>query len=218
MPSWNIHIAHAERLLSEEGAAALGITDANAFVFGNLVPDIPVGHIVKDPCVHVEYRTTHLVDPQHIPLPDADRFWRRYIAQGEPNDVTLGAWAHLMCDNVYNSLTRVRIAELGMKPSTEVRRAKQRDFALFGDTLDICGEIEADGALFAQAAAYPQFELAEADVRAAIAAAHETGLRSRRGKPSSVPAYELLTPEFFEKAFAEAQRRCSDALKGRAAG
>ena len=42
MPSWNIHIAQAERLLARDGACARFVRDANAFLFGNLVPDIPV--------------------------------------------------------------------------------------------------------------------------------------------------------------------------------
>ena len=44
MPSWNIHTAHVERLLREEGAARLGVRDVNAFLFGNFLPDIYVGY------------------------------------------------------------------------------------------------------------------------------------------------------------------------------
>ena len=48
MPSWNIHTAHVERLLREEGADALGVSDVNAFLFGNLAPDVYVGYMVPD--------------------------------------------------------------------------------------------------------------------------------------------------------------------------
>ena len=40
MPSWNIHSAHAEKLLADCGAAALGVADENAFLFGNFVPEV----------------------------------------------------------------------------------------------------------------------------------------------------------------------------------
>ena len=32
MPSWNIHLAHAEQLLADAGAAQLGIDDWNSFL------------------------------------------------------------------------------------------------------------------------------------------------------------------------------------------
>ena len=48
MPSWNIHTAHAELLLREEGAAALGIRDVDAFLLGNLLPDVYVGEAPVD--------------------------------------------------------------------------------------------------------------------------------------------------------------------------
>ena len=43
MPSWNIHIAHAEGLLAKDGPVARVVRDRNAFLFGNLIPDIYVG-------------------------------------------------------------------------------------------------------------------------------------------------------------------------------
>ena len=46
MPSWNIHIAQTERLLERGGAVARTVRDANAFLFGSLVPDIMVGYMV----------------------------------------------------------------------------------------------------------------------------------------------------------------------------
>ena len=42
MPSWNIHIAHAEGLLEDGGPFAGVVRDRNAFLFGNFVPDIYV--------------------------------------------------------------------------------------------------------------------------------------------------------------------------------
>ena len=63
MPSWNIHTAHVERLLREEGAARLGVRDVNAFLFGNFLPDIYVGYMVPVPVVRLrDYRETHFAD------------------------------------------------------------------------------------------------------------------------------------------------------------
>ena len=69
MPSWNIHIAQAERLLARDGACARFVRDANAFLFGNLVPDIPVGYMVPG-APHIAYRETHFTEPVPIPKPD----------------------------------------------------------------------------------------------------------------------------------------------------
>lgn len=77
MPSWNIHIAQAERLLARDGACARFVRDANAFLFGNLVPDIPVGYMVPG-APHITYRETHFTEPVPIPKPDEERFWRSF--------------------------------------------------------------------------------------------------------------------------------------------
>ena len=49
MPSWNIHIAHAEGLLEDGGPFAGVVRDRNAFLFGNFVPDIYVGYVWPSP-------------------------------------------------------------------------------------------------------------------------------------------------------------------------
>ena len=80
MPSWNIHIAHAEGLLAERGPLAGVVSDRDAFLFGNLVPDIYVGYMV--PCVvhPIPYRVTHFAAPEHIPKPREGEFWDAYVA------------------------------------------------------------------------------------------------------------------------------------------
>lgn len=80
MPSWNIHIAHAEGLLAERGPLAGAVRDRNAFLFGSLVPDIYVGYMV--PCVvhPIPYRVTHFAAPEHIPKPREGEFWDMYVA------------------------------------------------------------------------------------------------------------------------------------------
>ena len=55
MPSWNIHTAHVERLLREHGASELGIGDKDAFLMGNLLPDVYVGYMVPDASWRIDY-------------------------------------------------------------------------------------------------------------------------------------------------------------------
>lgn len=219
MPSWNIHVAHVERLLREEGARALGVRDANAFLVGNLVPDVYVGYMVPHTTRVIDYNTTHMAAPCHIPLPDTDEFWDRYVAsRADVSDVVLGAWAHLVCDHVYNSHTRAFLAAHGLEPGERMRIAKQADFALFGRTLDISLKPHVDEALIRACGAFPQYAIAEADVRAAVTVACEVVDENRSCHVGGEPSYELLTPEFFSAAREEANRAIVSGLTRRAAG
>ena len=80
MPSWNIHIAQTERLLERGGAVTRAVRDANAFLFGNLVPDIMVGYMVPGIDQPVPYRKTHFAAPEFIPKPREREFWDTYVA------------------------------------------------------------------------------------------------------------------------------------------
>ncbi|MBM6774283.1 hypothetical protein [Olsenella profusa] len=220
MPSWNIHTAHVERLLREEGADALGITDVNAFLMGNFVPDIYVGYMVPDATYRIDYKLTHLALREHIPLPRADEFWDFYVTGGPqpPSDLTLGAWAHLVADHVYNKHTRAYLERIGMQPGEEARIGKQSDFALFGRTLDISLVPHVDEALLAQCAGFPQYSIAEKDVRSAVDVACGIVERNRTEHVTGKPDYQLLTAEFFEMARAEAHEIIVSGLRGRLGG
>lgn len=80
MPSWNIHIAHAEELLASGGALAAAVCDRNAFLFGNVLPDIRVGYMVPGIVEPIPYRVTHFAKPEHIPKPREWEFWDTYVA------------------------------------------------------------------------------------------------------------------------------------------
>ena len=84
MPSWNIHIAHAERLLKGGGSVARAVRDGNAFLFGNLIPDIYVGYMVPGVVRPVPYRVTHFAKPEHIPKPRAGEFFDAYVLPRSP--------------------------------------------------------------------------------------------------------------------------------------
>ena len=214
MPSWNIHTAHAEKLLATYGAEALGICDENVFIFGNYVPDIYVGYLVQPISVCIDYKDTHLARKAYIPLPDYRRFWRRYVEPygGNVPDLVLGVWCHLVCDNIYNAHTRTYINEIHVKPGEVTREGKQADFAAFGHTLDISRHVEATSQLIAQAAAFPQYAVAEEDVLAAVAAANRFVDDNIANHLDALPPLRLLTPEFFSDAFDEADRTCAEGL------
>ena len=208
MPSWNVHLAHAERLLNEVGASACGVRDENAFLVGNVVPDIPVGFIVKDPVKQLKYTFTHLAVKNPIPLPRDDRFWSAYIeGRDEVDDVTLGAWAHLAADYVYNLHTRAYLEKIGMEPGDEARTGKQGDFALFGRTLKLSRYVHVDEVVLRETAAFEQYSLPEVDVREAVGMCNFYVDENHREHLAELPELALLTPDFFATAWEEAHER-----------
>ena len=222
MPSWNIHTAHVERLLSEEDSAALGIRDVNAFLFGNLVPDIYVGYMVPNPTRKIEYRETHLADPSHVPEPRYGEFFERFVqpsagADGRVSDVVLGAWAHLVADHVYNSHFNRLLREWGMEPGTRVRERKQSDFDIFGRTLDIHSVPRVTPELIAQCLAFPQYEVAEADVHATCEVM-ERIVRDNAEHHVSDPVYDLLGDAYFSVVPQEVNMTILAGLTAYAAG
>ncbi len=216
MPSWNIHTAHVERLLREEGAAALGVRDENAFLLGNVVPDIYVGYMVADTTLRIDYKLTHHAIREHIPLPRYDEFWDFYVA-GHDNvsDVTLGAWAHLVADHVYNAHTRAYLASIGLEAGERARIGKQGDFALFGRTLDISLVPHVDEALLAQCAAFAPYSILEHDARGAVDSARWIVERNQAEHLDETPDYQLLTAEFFDVAREEAHATIVAGLRSR---
>lgn len=203
MPSWNIHTAHVERILSAESLESLGLTNANTFLFGNLVPDIYAGHMVQPITRKIEYEVTHLADPLFIPVPDADGFYQRYVRDGVENDLTLGAWVHLLCDHYYNLRTNEYIASIGVEPGDETRIRKQADFDMFGRTLVICSVPQVTDELLALCASFPQYAIHEKDVYATVCAQEAVVRKNAEGHVDVEPQYDLLTPEFFHNTFNE---------------
>ena len=216
MPSWNVHLAHAERLLTEVGASALGVRDVNAFLVGNVVPDIPVGYIVKEPRNKLPYTSTHLAKKAAIPFPRAAEFWDAYIeGRHEVSDLTLGTWAHLAADRVYNLHTRAYLDAIGVEANDEARTGKQGDFALFGRTLKLTCEVHVDDALLRETAAFEQYELPDADVAEAVRLCNFYVEENHRDHLETLPELALLTPEFFESAWQETHETILSGLSAR---
>ena len=218
MPSWNIHTAHVERLLVEEPPESLGICDTNAFLFGNLVPDIYVGYVVSPITRKIDYKDTHFADPGFIPAPDASRFYNELVRGCAHSDLALGAWTHLICDHYYNMRTTEYIARIGVEPGTQTRIRKQADFDVFGRTFDISSVPTPNDALLREAAGFAQYAIDEPDVYATIEAQRGIVEKNRREHVCGVPAYSLLTAEFFESTFAEVDALLRKALRMHAEG
>lgn len=203
MPSWNIHTAHIERLLADEAPASLGIADVNAFLFGNLVPDIYVGYVVNPITRKIDYKDTHFANPTFIPTPDASRFYGTYVRGAEHSDLTVGAWTHLICDHYYNLRTTEYIDRIGVKPGTQTRIRKQADFDLFGRTLQISWVPQVTEDLLDAARRFSQYAIDEPDVRGTIRVQQQIVNRNQREHLTGTPEYSLLTQEFFLHTFAE---------------
>ncbi len=222
MPSWNIHTAHVERLLSEEAPSALGIRDVNAFLFGNLVPDVYVGYMVPNPTRKIEYRKTHFADPGYVPEPRYGEFFQKWVApyadpDGSVTDVMLGAWMHLVADHVYNAHFNKLLDERGLRPGTEIRIRKQSDFATFGRTLDISMVPEPTPELIWQCACFPQYAIEEQDVRAACSVMADI-VRENIEHHVSDPDYSLLSREYFSEVPNELDALMRKGLHAYAAG
>ena len=255
MPSWNIHIAQTERVLGLGGTLAGAVLDRNAFLLGNVVPDIYVGYMVPGIVDPIPYRETHFAKPEPIPKPREHEFWNTFVAplldgagKGTPAratslseerdrlnrvhyprfyegaeplpelpqsefscapedieqsvlDLTLGVWAHLVADNVWNTRVNEYLEAHGGKPSEEFRIKKQGDFDWFGKTLAIESVPRATERLYAAAARFPQYPIPKEYVLKSIGVMHEI-VRENPGDPNH-PPYRLLTEEFFDSVFDE---------------
>ena len=219
MPSWNIQIAQAERLLSDVGARRLGVRDANAFVFGNLVPDVYVGYMVPNLDEKIDYCTTHFAEPDSIPCPRADEFWKTYIdafdAEGEPvSDIVLGAWVHLAADGLWNSKVRAFARKNGLRPGEELRIRKQRDFDTFGRTFELRYRLRVDDRLLDAAECFPQYPVHADAVAKAVEVANDIAERNTL-EPGEHAVYDLLDERFFKETFEETIRLAERKLVSR---
>lgn len=217
MPSWNIHIALAERVLETGDANRLGIADENSFLFGNCAPDIYVGFMVPDASLHVDYCITHLAKIDSIPVPDADLFWDNYIARRRPatpsgTSLVLGAWSHLVADRYYNGRFRELSRENTALSGKSLRLKKQADFDRFGRTLGLSRMMDVTPELLDAAWSFKQYRILPDDVERAVSVANrivdEGGLQ-----PLDDGGYQLLTGEWMNEVFDDCLERVALWLK-----
>ena len=211
MPSWNIHTAIVENLLDAHDAEALGIADANAFLFGNYVPDVYVGFMVPDASMRIDYCITHLAAINTTPISDADRFWDLYVARRKPlepacTSLTLGAWAHLVADRFFNGRFRTWCNTRETPSGDELRIAKQADFAIFGQSLDIANHVEVTPELLDAAWEFRPYRILSEDVERTVAVAGE--IVRAAGKPlPDEEEYQLLGTAWMQGVLDECVNR-----------
>lgn len=116
-------------------------------------------------------------------------------------DMALGAWAHLVADNIWNTRVHEYLAAHGGKPSESFRIKKQSDFDWFGRTRGLSLIPVASARLVEAAGRFSQYPIERDDVLAAVGVAHET-VRVNEGAGDH-PPYQLLSDEFFNVTFAE---------------
>lgn len=118
-------------------------------------------------------------------------------------DLCLGAWTHLLADNIWNTRVNEYLDMIGGKPGEEFRIKKQGDFDAFGRTLALSrAAVPAETpALVRAAAAFPQYAVGEPFVHDSLVVMFDI-VRSNGGRPEHLP-YRLLTDEFFDRVFNE---------------
>ncbi len=221
MPSWNIHTAQAERLLNTDGASALGIRDVDAFLLGNLLPDIYVGYMVPNVSRKIPYRETHFADPTFVPEPRYGEFFECYgqpSEDGTVSDLVLGAWAHLVADHVYNQQSNRFFREHNIPSGNPTRIKKQGDFDLFGRTRDIHRAPHITKEVLRQCAAFEQYPLEERDMYATQTVMENIISSNIEHRVFGTPAYRMLDDAFFSTTFDMVTERIRHGLLAYAAG
>ncbi len=116
-------------------------------------------------------------------------------------DLTLGTWAHLLADNIWNTRVNEYLEAHGGRPSDSFRIKKQSDFDWFGRSRPLRLIPVASVRLIEAAARFAQYPIERDLVIATAGVAHET-VRVNEGTDQH-PPYQLLSDEFFAQTFAE---------------
>ena len=199
----------------------MGIRCVDAFLLGNLLPDVYVGYMVPNITHKIPYRDTHFADPSVVPEPDYGQFFDNYCARdasGIVDDLVLGAWAHLVADHDYNKRVNAFFAKENITPSSTIREKKQSDFAAFGRTLDISLVPHITPEVLAQCARFPQYDLDPSDMHATEEAMAHIVEDNTEHHIAGIPDYQLLHPDFFSSTFDEVTEHIRTGLLAYTAG
>ena len=140
MPSWGIHLGVANKLSNN-----IKNIDRNLFMFGNVVPDINNGYVVKDISKIISHKITHY--DGEVDFKGYRKFYNKYI-NNIKNPVVLGCLTHLMTDYYFNNITystkaiwgNGKVVGLKLNDGKEikcdketVRKMKVNDFKIFAN-------------------------------------------------------------------------------------
>ena len=150
MPSWAIHLAVTTKL---EPKIKYNKNNKNIFLFGNVLPDILNGHVIKNISHIVPHKQAHFEKEVQIGNHkewryDIQGFYETYKNQFD-NPLILGYYTHLLTDFYWNDLTygkkgifdgdknliglQLNNGQSLLDVKDELRRTKTNDFKLFSD-------------------------------------------------------------------------------------
>lgn len=130
MPNWKIHIEVAKQLNRKLNYQN---EEYQLFLFGNILPDINNGYIVKDISEMISHRKTHYADGTEESYLD---FYEKYKNEITSNPLVCGYFVHLFTDYYWNDDFMIRFQS--KKPfcnftRDDMRILKQSDFRAYND-------------------------------------------------------------------------------------
>lgn len=149
MPAWGIHLTTAKRILENLEV------DKDSFLFGNILPDVNNGYLIKDISVVKEYEETHYssiyeFEGQRECLPNIESFLCVYKEKMN-NAIVLGYFIHILTDYYWNKSFYLKYGilndkkeRIGLKNNIgenyfcneeEARKLKVNDFNIFSKKL-----------------------------------------------------------------------------------
>lgn len=103
MPTWAIHLATAKKIAKNVNI------DENLFEFGNILPDIPNGYVIKDLTHKIPHKKTHfevnVLVLEHLEKRYNLRKFAEKYKEKFSNPLMLGYYTHLLADYYWNSKT-----------------------------------------------------------------------------------------------------------------
>ena len=207
------------RLTHFTQAAHLPIPGEREFWDTYVEPKLPVPEEIPMAPAHITVEeSVRLIDEGvRFEIPATPEQHARVVARlSDPNyrasDAVLGAWAHLLCDNAYNTATRAWLTEYHVPTGEETRIRKQDDFLKFGRTLPITLRCEVTEGLLRQAAEFPQYAVNGSDARAAVASSNAIVTDNQENHIEGTPAYSLFREDFFHEVFEHANELLRERL------
>ncbi len=138
MPSWGIHLA-----VANDAVKTLKLEDENAFLFGNVLPDLLCGYVVEDISKVLLYDETHFCDVAGLgnkspALPNYSELLKKYGKKD--NSIFIGYYLHLLTDYHWNTYAIKKLDGLNPRDYDKgeyltLNRMKQLDFNTFDKSL-----------------------------------------------------------------------------------
>lgn len=145
MPGWGVHLAITKKILEK-----IDIKEKNDFIFGNILPDIQNGYVVKGISKIVSHKISHFDDFPKGVYGCHKRFYEVYGDSIFKDTMKLAYYTHLLTDDIWNrefyknkalindgKIEGVKLADGTIKKGIHesVRDLKHSDFGTFSKYL-----------------------------------------------------------------------------------